>query len=66
MCRQQHFYAYSSCRRVVGTDGQQRESWSFTSGRANTLLGRVIGPIFIALAHMRHERLVLRNKLQNR
>lgn len=31
---QQHFHARSECNRVIGLDGVERDSWSFTSGIA--------------------------------
>lgn len=54
------FYAYSACRKVQGADGVQRDSWSFTSGHDNSLIGRTIGPLYIAVARMRHNWMVAR------
>jgi hypothetical protein len=54
---QQHFYAHSQCSRVIGRDGQERDSWSFTSGHNNTLIGHTIGRVFIAVAHAKHIRM---------
>lgn len=53
---QQHFSAYSECRRVVGHDGQERDEWSFSAWRANTLVGNTIGRAFVAFASARFER----------
>lgn len=55
---QQHFYANSECCRVIGRDGQERDSWSFTSGHNNTLIGYTIGRFFIAVAHVKHARMI--------
>lgn len=55
---QQHFYAHSQCSRVIGRDGQERDSWSFTSGHKNTLIGYTIGRLFIAVAQANHARMV--------
>lgn len=55
---QQHFYAHSQCSRVIGRDGQERDSWSFTSGHNNTLIGHTIGRGFIAVAYAKHARLM--------
>lgn len=55
---QQHFYAHSQCSRVIGRDGQERDSWSFTSGHNNTLIGHTIGRDFIAVAYAKHVRLM--------
>lgn len=62
----QHFYAYSSCRREVSADGKERESWSFTSGYANTFIGRTVGPLYIAIARLRHKRLEQRSNEDGR
>ena len=55
---QQHFYADSQCSRVIGRDGQERDSWSFTSGHNITLIGHTIGRVFIAVAYAKHVRLM--------
>lgn len=55
---QQHFNAHSQCSRVIGRDGQERDSWSFTSGHNNTLIGHTIGRVFIAVAYAKHVRLM--------
>ncbi len=55
---QQHFYAHSQCSRVIGQDGQEHDSWSFTFGHSNTLIGRTIGRLFIAVAHAKHARMI--------
>lgn len=57
---QQHYYAYSQCSRVIGRDGQERDSWSFTSGHKNTLIGYTIGRLFIAVAYAKHALMVRR------
>ncbi len=54
---QQHFYAHSQCSRIIGRDGQERDSWSFTSGHSNTLIGHTIGRFFIAVAYGKHIRM---------
>lgn len=54
----QHFYAHSKCSRVIGRDGQERDSWSFTSGHKHTLIGYSIGRLFIAVAYAKHARTV--------
>lgn len=54
---QQHFYAHSQCSRVIGRDGQERDSWSFSSRHKNTLIGHTIGRIFIAVAYAKHVRM---------
>lgn len=56
----QHFYAYSSCSHEIGPDGQERDCWQFHSGFANTLIGRTVGRVYIALAHAKYQRLVRR------
>lgn len=58
---EQHFYAHSQCSRVLGQDGQERDSWSFSSGHSNALIGRTIGPIYIAMARAKHNRLERRS-----
>ncbi len=55
---QQHFHTHSQCSRVIGRDGQERDSWSFTSGHNNTLIGHTIGRVFIAVAYAKHARLM--------
>lgn len=52
----QHFHAYSECRRVVGIDGKERDDWSFSAWRANTLVGNTIGRVFVAFASARFDR----------
>lgn len=52
----QHFHAYSECRRVVGMDGKERDDWSFSAWRANTLVGNTIGHVFVAFASARFDR----------
>ncbi len=54
---QQHFYAHSQCSRVIGRDGQERDSCSFSSGRNNTLIGHTFGRLFIAVAYAKHVRM---------
>jgi hypothetical protein len=44
----QHFYAAIRCSQVIGLDGKERDSYSFDSGRADTLIGRTIGRLYIA------------------
>lgn len=55
---QKQFYAHSQCSRVIGRDGQERDSWSFSSGHKNTLIGCTIGRLFIAVAYAKHARMV--------
>lgn len=38
-----HWDASVSCQRVLGSDGVERDSWSFSGGYANTLLGQTVG-----------------------
>ncbi|EIF32001.1 hypothetical protein BCh11DRAFT_07568 [Burkholderia sp. Ch1-1] len=52
----QHFYAYSQCCRVIGPDGQERDQWSFSSSRANTLIANTVGRLYIAVAEARFRR----------
>ncbi len=54
---QQHFYAHSQCSRVIGRDGQERDSWSFSSGHNNTLIGYTLVRLFIAVAYAKHVRM---------
>lgn len=55
-----HFTASSECRHVTGEDGQVRDSWTFASSHSNTLIGHTFGRLCIAVARVRHERLVKR------
>lgn len=55
---QQHFYANSQCSHVIGRDSQERDSWSFSSGHKNTLIGHTIGRLFIAVAYAKHTRMI--------
>lgn len=50
-----HSCAASSCRREIRPDGIERDVWSFTAGHDNTWIGRMIGPVLIAFARIRHE-----------
>lgn len=52
-----HFYAYAQCQRVIDADGLEHEHWSLATFRANTLIGRTVGRIYIALAHERFARM---------
>jgi hypothetical protein len=52
-----HFYAYAQCQRVTDPDGLERDHWSLATFRANTLIGRTVGRIYIALAHARFTRM---------
>jgi hypothetical protein len=54
---QQHFYVHSQCSRVIGLNGQERDSRSFSSRHKNTLIGHTIGRIFIAVAYAKHVRM---------
>lgn len=49
-CWGRHFDASMSRYRYVDELGKEREGVSFSSRKANTFLGRTIGPIGIALA----------------
>ncbi|MCU6502249.1 hypothetical protein LPN04_31090 [Rugamonas sp. A1-17] len=60
----QHFDAYSQCRLEVGQDGQERESWSFHSSRANTLVGTTVGRVYIALAAAKFDRAERRRSMR--
>ncbi|MBA9859166.1 hypothetical protein [Ralstonia insidiosa] len=51
-----HFSAHVQCQRVIGADGQERDHWSLTTFRANTLIGRTVGRLYVALAHARFAR----------
>lgn len=57
----QHFYANSQCSRGIDQNGQERDYWSFGSGHSNSLIGRTIGPIYIAVARAKHNRLERRS-----
>lgn len=52
-----HFYAYAQCQRVIDKNGLEREHSSLATFRANTLIGRTVGRIYIALAHLRFARM---------
>lgn len=45
-----HWNASVSCARVIGADGVERDSWSFSAGYANTLLGQTVGKFMVARA----------------
>ena len=51
-----HFHAYVQCQKVTGPDGQERNQCSLTTFRANTLIGRTVGRLYVALAYARFAR----------
>jgi len=51
-----HWNAGTSCSRVIGPDGVECDSWSFTAGYANTLLGRTVGRFEVARAQAKYSR----------
>lgn len=53
-----HYSAAVSCNKVVDGDGQERDHYSFTASRDNTLIARTVGRAYIAVAEARYDRLV--------
>lgn len=50
---QQHFSSNESCRRGIDQEGNERDYWSFSAYRANTLIGHTIGRLCNAFASWR-------------
>jgi hypothetical protein len=51
-----HYGSSISCSKVVQSDGQECDRYSFNAWRANTLIGHTVGRVYIALASARYER----------
>ena len=62
---QQHFHAYTDCRRVIGHDGRERDQWSFSGGWANTLIGQTVGRVYVGLASARFDRQQRKRKAED-
>jgi len=54
MMARPHWNASVSCNRVIGHDGVERDSWSFSAGYANTFLGKTIGRFKVARARKKY------------
>ncbi|MBY8608188.1 hypothetical protein K7N18_25510 [Burkholderia arboris] len=53
-----HYSAAISYAKVVDAEGRERDHYSFTATRDNTLIARTVGRAYIALAQARFDRLV--------
>lgn len=51
-----HFYAYVQCQKVICANGQENDRWSLTTFRANTIIGRTVGRLYVAHAQARFAR----------
>lgn len=52
-----HYYAEISCSRYLDDGGKERVSYSFSHWHDNTVFGKTVGRLCIALARRRYDRL---------
>lgn len=57
-----HFSSAVECRKVLESDGQQREHYSFTASRANTFIGRTVGRVYIRITSARYDRMARKHR----
>lgn len=58
----EHFSSGEECRKMMQADGQERDDYSFSASRSNTLIGRTVGRAYISFAAVRYNRLMLKHR----